>query len=364
MGLLTDFANGILVMAVILLSLSIVTCFVQAYTWLIPFFLLILLIPVSIIAHEFQRFMNKKQRAARLDRLKHILIASYGACLACWAFDVALTSYAINAMGIASELNPLGWPLGAVGALIFYVPAFVFTYFLSFRMKQKHSILAALIVTILSLYIGFMNFIAAGQNFSLILAYLAPPSLATYVYLFSIALVVDAVYAFVFIKLTRIQFLKKKPSPYMIAITLSCIALIVGIVQPAYDFIDSHRQEGQPSFELYRFFVAYTYGGIEIRNNGSATAYNVVVTFCFLRRLNSSLDYWSPEWAGGGTIREIKVGENGILTVSVGQYNMETTFPNTNITDFGAQVSVSCIHEGSEIHASFELESFEVVPSA
>jgi hypothetical protein len=79
--------------------------------------------------------------------------------------------------------------------------------------------------------------------------------------------------------------------------------------------------------------------------------------------LNSSLDYWSPEWAGGGTIREIKVGENGILTVSVVQYNMETTFPNTNITDFGAQVSVSCIHEGSEIHASFELESFEVVPS-
>ena len=92
MGLLTDFVNGILVMTVILLSLSIVTCLVQAYTWLIPFFLLILLIPGSIIAHEFQRFMNKKQRAARLDRLKQILIASYGVCFACWAFDVALTS--------------------------------------------------------------------------------------------------------------------------------------------------------------------------------------------------------------------------------------------------------------------------------
>lgn len=361
MGLLADFAYGILVMTVIWLSLNTITCLVQAYTWLIPFFLLILLIPASMIVHELQRFLNKKQSASRLDRLKRILIASYGVCFASWAFDVGLTYYAINMMGVASELNPLGWPLGAVGALIFFVPAFVFAYFLSFRMKQKHSILAALIITTLSLYVGFMNFIAAGRNFSLILTFLAPPSLAMYVYLFSIAVVVDAVYAFAFVKLTRLQFLKK-PSPYTIATTLICLALIFGIVQPAYNFIESHRQEGQPSFELSRFYVAYTYSAVEIRNNGSATADNVVVTVHFLRRLNASLGYQTLAGTGGGTIREIRVGERVVLTLSMGRYYMETTFPNTNVTDFGAEVLVSCVHEGSEIRASFELESLEVIP--
>lgn len=362
MGLVTDFANGILVMAVILLSLNIVTLFVQTRTWLIPFFLLILVIPASIIAYQFQRFVKKKQKAARLDRVKGILIASFGVCFAWWTFDVALTFYAINAMGIASELNPLGWPLGAVGGLIFYVPAFLFTYFLAFRMKHKYSMLAAIIITVLSLYIGFMNFIAAGQNFSLILAYLAPPSLATYIYVFALLLSVDIAYTVAFIRLTRLKFLKR-PSPYAIAIALSCLALIVGIVQPAYNFIYSRMQNGQPSFDLSRFFVAYTYSGIEIRNNGSATAYNIVITYCFLRRLNASLPYRSAEWTGGGTIPEIKAGENGNLAISVGRYDMETTFPNTNVTDFGAQVTVSCMYEGSEIHASFELESLEIIPT-
>jgi hypothetical protein len=296
-----------------------------------------------------------------LDRVKGVLIALFGVCFACWTFDVTLTFYAINAMDIASELNPLGWPLGAVGGLIFYVPAFFFTYFLAFRIKQKYSMLTAVIITILSLYIGFMNFVAAGQNFSLILTYLAPPSLTTYVYIFSLLLLIDITYSIAFIKLTHLK-LSKKPSLYTIIIALSCIALIVGIIQPAYNFISNHMQNGQPSFELPRFFVAYTHSDIEIRNNGSATAYNVVITYCFLRRLNASLPYRSPEWAGGGTIPEIKAGKKGILPVSIGLYDIETTFPSTNITDFGAQVTVSCMHEGLEIWASFELESLEIIP--
>ena len=362
MDLLADFANGVLVMTVTMLSLSVVTLFVQTRTWLVPFLLLILVIPASIIEYKFQRFVKKKQKTARLDRVRGILIASFGVCFSWWTFDVTLTFCAINALGIASELNPLGWPLGAVGGLIFFVPAFLFTYFLAFRMKHQHSMLAAIIITVLSLYIGFMNFIAAGQNFSLVLAYLAPPSLAVYVYAFALLLSTDIAYTVAFIRLTRLKLLRR-PSPYAVAIALSCLALIVGIVQPAYNFISSHMQNGQPSFDLFRFFVAYAYSGIEIRNNGSATAYNVVIKYCFLRRLNASLPYQSPIWTGGGTMPEIKAGENGNLIISVGRYDMETAFPNTNVTDFGAQVTVSCTYEGSEIQASFELESLEIIPT-
>jgi len=359
MHMLVDFADGMLAMTVILLGLSIITCIMWALTWVVPFLLLVILISVSLLGRELQTFLNSRNRTTRLDRLRQVLIASYGVCFACWGFDVCFTFYAINVLGIASELNPLGWPLGIVGALIFYVPAFFFTYFLLFRMKREHSVLAAIVVTVLALYIGFMNFVAAGQNLSLILTYLTPPSLLTYVSLLAVLAVIDVVYTFAFVKLSRVHF-SRKPSFWTITTILWCAIFIVGVIQPAYTFISSYGQGGQPSFELSRFFVASTYSGIEIYNNGSAAAYNVAVTYSFLRRVNASQPHWSYEWSGGGRIPQIKTEEKAILTVSVGLDDIETAFPNATITDFGAYVTVSCTHNGIEIGASFELESLEV----
>jgi len=356
----SDFAKGMLMMTVVLLGLSIITCTVRALMWVVPFLSLILLIPGSLLGRELQTFLNHEKHTTRLDRLRHVLIASYGVCFACWGFDVGFTFYAINVLSVASEVNPLGWPLGIVGALIFYVPAFVFTYYLLFRMKREHSVLAAVVVTVLALYIGFMNFVAAGQNLSLVLTYLAPPSLLTYILPFSVLAGIDVIYAFVFVRLSRFRF-SRKASFWTIAAILGCAVFIVCVVQPAYTFISGYGQGGQPSFELSRFFLASTYSGIEIYNNGSATAYNIAVTYSFMRLVNGSQPYWSYEWSGGGRIPQIKAGEKATLTVSVGLDDIEAAFPNASIADFGVYVTVSCTHEGREISASFELENLEVV---
>lgn len=81
-----------------------------------------------------------------------------------WAFDVLTTLYVIDYLGVAVELNPLGWPFGAWGALIFYIPALVFTYLLLFRIKNKYSIVAATLITMMALLLGVMNLLAGIHN--------------------------------------------------------------------------------------------------------------------------------------------------------------------------------------------------------
>lgn len=97
--------------------------------------------------------------------MKQILISLYGVSFACWLFDVSTTYYAINVLDVAAEQNPLGWPFGALGALIFFIPAFAFTYFLLFKVRQRYSLLAAVLVTALTLCISSMNLFAGLQNF-------------------------------------------------------------------------------------------------------------------------------------------------------------------------------------------------------
>jgi len=148
-----------------------------------------------------------------------------------------------------------------------------------------------------------------------------------------------------------------------IKLGLSVVAIALSsLAQPTYNFFIGSFKQDRPSFELSRFYVAYTYTGIEIRNNGSATASNVVVTFYFLRHLNTSFTYRSPEWAMTALIPEIKEGDIGILAMPVGRYHLESTFSGTDITDYEAYIVVFCVHEQSEIHANFHLEDFQVLP--
>lgn len=99
-----------------------------------------------------------------LEESKSYLLYLHVVPLCCWAFDVVTTLYAINYLGVAEEMNPLGWPFGAWGALIFYIPAFLFTYLLLFRIENKCSPWIALTITVLALGLGAMNFMAGVHN--------------------------------------------------------------------------------------------------------------------------------------------------------------------------------------------------------
>jgi len=81
-----------------------------------------------------------------------------------WMFDVFTTFYTIDCLRVAAEMNPLGWPLGALGALIFYIPAYIFTYMLLFRLQSRCSPWVAILVTMLALGLGVMNLLAGMHN--------------------------------------------------------------------------------------------------------------------------------------------------------------------------------------------------------
>ncbi|MEM3699787.1 MAG: hypothetical protein QXL57_02825 [Candidatus Bathyarchaeia archaeon] len=365
MGSVSDFSKGFLVMMVIIWILNIITFFVLGKTLAATLFLLILVIPVLIVAYEGWRWRIRKENVNRLDRLKQVLISMYGVSFACWTFDVISTYYAIDILGVAAEQNPLGWPFGALGALIFYIPAMAFTYLLLLNVKQKYAVLAAAIITVLALYLGFLNFVAGSQNFGFFTDSMPSVSEA-YSYLFLTVIVIDIICVLVFVKLTKLaipMWMKTRPNLSVIAVILSTIALIVSLTQPIYNLIiNNSKQQGKPSFELADFYVSYTYTLIEIRNNGTATAKNVIVTFYFIRPPNSNSTYRPFEWATTEFIEEIREGESAFMSVPVGSYHLESTYQDINATDYSAKVIVHC-EQAENLNTVFYLEHFEVLPN-
>ncbi|MEM2147628.1 MAG: hypothetical protein QXJ94_03375 [Candidatus Bathyarchaeia archaeon] len=365
MSSLSDFANGFLVMTVIIWILNIITFFVLGKTLAALIFLLILIIPISIVAYEGWNWKTGKKNVNRLHRLRQILISTYGVSFACWVFDIGSTYYAIDVLGVAAEQNPLGWPFGALGALIFYVPAMVFTYLLLFKVKQTYAILVAIVITVLTLYLGFLNFVAGGQNFGFFID--SVPSFSeAYSYLFSAVIVIDIIYALVFVKLTKLtlpKWMKTRPNLSVIAVILSTIALTISLTQPMYNLIiNNSEQQGKSSFELADFYVSYTYTLIEIRNNGTATAKNVIVTFYFLKPPSSNSSYRPFEWTTTEFIEEIKEGESALMAVPVGSYHLESTYQNINATDYSAKVIVHC-EQAENLNTIFYLEHLEILPT-
>ncbi|MEM3697542.1 MAG: hypothetical protein QXQ94_08620 [Candidatus Bathyarchaeia archaeon] len=352
-------------MTIIIWILNIVTFFVLGKTLAATLFLLILVIPVLIVAYESWKWKMGKENINRLDRLKQVLISMYGVSLACWTFDVISTYYAIDILGVAAEQNPLGWPFGALGALIFYIPAMVFTHLLLFKVKQKYAILVATIITVLALYLGFLNFVAGSQNFGFFID--SVPSVSeAYSYLFLTVIVIDIIYVLVFVKLAKLtlpMWMKTRPNLSVIAVILSTIALIISLTQPMFSLlINNGRQTGKPSFELANFYVSYTYTLIEIRNNGTATARNVIVTFYFIRPPSSNSTYRPFEWATTEFIEEIRKGESAFMSIPVGSYHLESTYQNINATDYSAKVIVHC-EQAENLNTVFYLEHFEVLPN-
>jgi len=172
MSFLNDFAEGFLALTVVVGILNThLTLVVLTHMWLGLLFLMALLIPISIILYT-----HLSHQKNGVDKLRRMVVSLNGVALACWVFDVASTCYAIDilgGLGGAVEQNPLGWPFGALGPLIFYVPVFVFTYLLLFRIKQKVSLFAAILLTLLVVFMGSMNLFAGLRNFGCSSFYLA-----------------------------------------------------------------------------------------------------------------------------------------------------------------------------------------------
>ena len=96
---------------------------------------------------------------------KNVLMALQGVGFACWFFDIISTLFAININQVSSELNPLGWPFSAVGALVYYIPISFAVYYLLYKVKSRESFYVALVITILTLFMGARNLNAGLGNF-------------------------------------------------------------------------------------------------------------------------------------------------------------------------------------------------------
>ena len=165
MGSLKSLGQGALVAAGLIWSFNIASLFENSDAWLALLYLLILAVPVTALLYIKLKNTNPRANVETGEKWRNLLFSLQGAALAFWAFDVATTFYAINVTGLAVELNPLGWPLGILGAFIYYGPTFVFTYVLLFKIKESITLYAAVPLTLLTLAMSTMNLMAGAQNF-------------------------------------------------------------------------------------------------------------------------------------------------------------------------------------------------------
>lgn len=364
MFFLRDFARGFLATAIAILFANVATLFAWGHARPAAVLSLVLLIPLSWALHEYLEYRKNKNRSYNANHVaRQIIIALYGVSIACWAFDVITTFYAIDILGVAAEMNPLGWPLGALGALMFYLPAFVFTYWLLCKTRQNYAVLAAGLVAALTLYVGFMNLNAGFHNFGLCIVYSEPYPVTTYISMVLLTIAANTVHAVVFAKTVKFNQGRLKPSRSTIAIILSIIALIAVSIQPIVSLITTNSEiRGKPSFELSDLYVTYTYTYVEIRNNGTADAQDVTVTIYFLKPSGLNSTYRPFEWATIERIPEIRTGGIGIISIPVGYYQMGAIYPEVNPTDYEVHIAVFCFYKQEEIHATFHLERLRILP--
>jgi hypothetical protein len=176
--------------------------------WLGLLYFMIFLIPFSSVTYLWVRGRGKASAAtaSSVEKWGSVLFALQGVALACWMFDLATTFYAIDIARVATEVNPLGWPLGALGAFAYYGPTVILTYVLLFRIKQKVSLYAAIPMTAVMLLMGSMNLSAGIGNYQF---FITTASLAGNIRfnLLAIVVAVDVVYAVVLAKLGNLPFL-------------------------------------------------------------------------------------------------------------------------------------------------------------
>lgn len=188
---------GFLAMTAGISLYSIITLICSGDAWLGLLYFMVLMVPLSFGIYSWHSHMAQAPRLSLSEKHGGFLFALQGAAMACWAYDLATTFYAINVARVATEINPLGWPLGAVGALSYYAPTVILTYVLLFRLKAKISFYAAIPITAVALLMGAMNLNAGVGNFTFFVWTASLSSPMRY-YLMGLMATVDLVYAAVF----------------------------------------------------------------------------------------------------------------------------------------------------------------------
>jgi hypothetical protein len=165
-GPLKSLATGFLGMVAAEWTYSALCLVQRGDAWLGTAYMLIMVMPLCTAAYFTLR--NRQSIPAShgfVEKWGSVLFALQGVALACWAYDLATTFYAIDIARVAVEINPLGWPLGALGAMSYYLPTILLSYVLLFRLKQRVSLYAAVPITFVALMMGFMNLNAGAENF-------------------------------------------------------------------------------------------------------------------------------------------------------------------------------------------------------
>jgi len=138
---------------------------VNMNTWLGLGLFLFLAVPFSICGTVYLKgFKERKSAQTAVKKAKNVLMSLQGFGFACWFFDVISTFFVINLNQSGSELNPLGWPFSALGALVYYIPITFVVYYLLYKVKSKESFYVTVAVTGISLFMGARNLSAALYN--------------------------------------------------------------------------------------------------------------------------------------------------------------------------------------------------------
>ena len=164
-GLLNSLAIGFLSATGLIWIFNVVSLINNGDAWLGLLYLLILLIPISGLICLRLKKTSHQPMPDDSRKWRHLLFSFQGVALAFWMFDLVTTFYAINITGLAVELNPLGWPLGILGAFAFYGPTLIFSYVLLFKIKEGIAFYASIPLTLVTLGMGTMNLLAGAQNF-------------------------------------------------------------------------------------------------------------------------------------------------------------------------------------------------------
>jgi hypothetical protein len=172
---LKSLAQGFLVATGFVWIFNVVALIRGGDGWLGLTYLLILILPATSIL----LLKVKGTSHATIDgskKMRNLLFALQGTALAFWSFDLITTFYAIDITGLAVELNPLGWPLGILGAFAFYGPSLLFSYVLLFKLNDNIALYAAIPLTVITLGMSLMNLFAGANNFQVFVqtASLAP----------------------------------------------------------------------------------------------------------------------------------------------------------------------------------------------
>ena len=165
MGSLKSLAQGFLVATGLIWIFNIAVLIKGGDAWLGLLYFLILVIPASSLTYLKLKKTNPQAARDTSAKWRYLLFSFQGVALAFWMFDIATTFYAINVTGLATELNPLGWPMGILGAFAFYGPTLICSYVLLFKIKESISFFSAIPLTLVTLGMGTMNLVAGAQNF-------------------------------------------------------------------------------------------------------------------------------------------------------------------------------------------------------